>query len=77
MSRLIAVSNGVYDSLQKIKSKGESFSEVIIKMMGVYKGKKREIGELAGILKDKDVSEWLTEVEEGRKRSFKRKIGQL
>jgi predicted CopG family antitoxin len=77
MSKLIAVSDDVYSTLYKMKGSGDSFSKVIVKTITAYQSRKKDISDLAGVLKDKDVSTWLKEVEEGRKRSFKRKMTKL
>ncbi len=61
--------------LSKAKDK-ESFSKLLTEMLEAYK-KSIDISKFAGVLKDKDVSSWLNDVKEGRKRSFKRNLPRL
>ena len=75
-TKLISVTDTVYNELSKAKGKKLSFSKILLKMLDVYKNSS-DINKFAGILKDKDVNSWLKEVEYGRKKGFKRHITNL
>ncbi len=76
MAKLISITENLYDELSRMKGKKLSFSGIISKMLEAYKSS-ADISRFAGVLKDKDVSEWLNGVEQGRKRSFRRPIADL
>jgi predicted CopG family antitoxin len=63
MTKTITISDSAYEVLSKAKNKGESFSDVILKL-----AKKRSIKELAGVWKDwsyDDMKKTFEEIEEG------------
>jgi predicted CopG family antitoxin len=75
MSKLITVPDVLYDELSKAKG-DEPFSKLLEEMLEVYR-KSIDIRQFAGVLKDRDVKPWLKDVENGRKRGFKRHIKNL
>ena len=76
MAKLISVTDNIYNELSKAKGKKLSFSKIISRMLDAYKNS-ADISRFAGILKDKDVSGWLEDAKQGRKKGFKRAIASL
>lgn len=64
----------VYKELEKAKGKNLSFSKIIAVILESYK-KSSDTRRFAGALKNVKVDAWLREVEEGRKKGFKRDFG--
>ncbi|MDE1850737.1 MAG: hypothetical protein KGH54_03015 [Candidatus Micrarchaeota archaeon] len=74
MSKLIVVSDMVYQELEKAKGKNLSFSKIIAILIESYK-KSSDTRKYAGSLKNVKVDAWIKEVEEGRRKGFKRSFG--
>lgn len=75
MTRLISVSNDVYNMLSKLKGKNMSFSE-IIKSLIKEKNEKGDIRRFAGILKDEkeELDKFEKQITRDRRKNFGRKI---
>ena len=71
VSKLIAVTDDVYNQLSKMKG-GRSFSEVLKALMAEEK-KRKSIEPLFGVLKGENVDEWKAQIEKDRKSWYKRR----
>jgi predicted CopG family antitoxin len=74
MTRPVSLSNAAYSTLQKMKGKGMSFSDVILKMAGESRPK-RSFLKFAGSLKSEsiDLESFKKQIEEDRKKNTDRK----
>ncbi len=75
MTKLVSLSNPIYQELLRMKKKGMSFSDVISVLLGEHKGKK-DIRKFAGAFKNESklLDKFEKEVERSRKRSMPREI---
>lgn len=71
MSKLIAVTDEIYSQLSKMKGK-RSFSEELRELIEKEQ-RRKDISALFGSLKGVDTKQWEKEIEEGRKKWYKKR----
>jgi len=73
MTKVISLSNEAYQTLKKLKNSGESFSDVVLRVVGDKK--KKSILEFSGKWVGDDIDEVFLQVQKDREQSASRQTG--